>query len=132
MQISTNGLFRIASTCWNIVTLINITFEEDIRKPILFIPWALRQLPGLARSAANRVFEDMEGAGNDLESLSWEVLWVAVDRIEAGIAQVITFLYLESHDFEIKVTWFRIIFIIIISIMLTIASIIFVSAYTLT
>ena len=60
-------------------------------KPILFILWALRQLPGLARSAANRVFKDMEGAGNDLESLSWEVLWVAVIRIEEGIVQVITF-----------------------------------------
>ena len=99
VQISTNGLYRIASAYWNIVTLINITFEEDIRKPILFILWALRQLPGLARSAANRVFEDMEGAGNDLESLSWEVLWVAVNRIEEGIVQVITFSDLESHDF---------------------------------
>ena len=99
VQISTNGLFRIASTCWNIVTLINITFEEDIRKPILFILWALRQLPGLARSAANRVFKDMEGAGKEIESLSWEVLWVAVNRIEEGIVQVITFSDLESHDF---------------------------------
>ena len=99
VQISTNGLFRTASACWNIVTLINITFEEDIRKPILFILWALRQLPGLARSAANRVFKDMEGAGNDLESLSWEVLWVAVNRIEEGIVQVITFSDLELHDF---------------------------------
>ena len=91
MQISTNGLFRIASTYWNIVTLINITFEEDIRKPILFILWALRQLPDLAHSAANRVFKVMEGAGNGLESLSWEVLWVAVNRTEEGIVQVITF-----------------------------------------
>ena len=99
VQISTNGLFRIASTYWNIVTLINITFEEDIRKPILFILWALRQLPGLARSAAKRVFKDMEGAGNDLESLSWEVLWVAVNWIEEGIVQVIIFWDLESHDF---------------------------------
>ena len=99
VQISTSGLFRIASVCWNTVTLVNITFEEDIMKPILFILWALRQLPGLARSAANRVFKDMEGAGNDLESLSWEVLWVAVIRIEEGIVQVITFLDLESHDF---------------------------------
>ena len=99
MQISTNGLFRIASACWNMVTLIKTTFEEDIRKPILFILWALRQLPGLARSAAKRVFKDMQGAGNDLESLSWEVLWVAVNRIEEGIVQVITFLDLESYDF---------------------------------
>ena len=95
VQISTNGLFRIASTYWNIVTLINITFEEDIRKPILFILWALRQLPGRACSAANRVFKDMEKAGNELESLSWEVLWVAVNRIEEGIVQVITFSDLE-------------------------------------
>ena len=99
MQTSTNGLFRIASTCWNIVTLINTTFEEDIRKPILFILWALRQLPGLARSAASRVFKDMEGAGNELESLSWEVLWVAVNRIEEGIVQVITLSDLVLHDF---------------------------------
>ena len=96
VQISTNGLFRIASTYWNIVTLINITFEEDIRKPILFILWALRQLPGLARSAANRVLKDIEGAGNELESLSWEILWVAVNRIEEGIVQVIIFWDLES------------------------------------
>ena len=99
VQVSTNGLFRSASACWNIVTLINITFEEDIKKPILFILWALRQLPGLVRSAANQVFKDMEGAGNELESLSWEVLWVAVNRIEEGIVQVITFSHLESHDF---------------------------------
>ena len=98
-QLSTNGLFRSASACWNIVTLINITFEEDIKKPILFILWALRQLPGLARSGANRVLKDMEGAVNELESLSWEVLWVAVNRIEEGIVQVITFSDLESHDF---------------------------------
>ena len=99
MQISTNGLFRTASACWNIVTLINVTFEEDLKKPILFILLALRQLPGLVRSAANQVFKDMEGAGNELESLSWEVLWVAVNRIEEGIVQVITFSDLESHDF---------------------------------
>ena len=99
VQISTNGLFRTASACWNIVTLINVTFEEDLKKPILFILLALRQLPGLVRSAANQVFKDMEGAGNELESLSWEVLWVAVNRIEEGIVQVITFSDLESHDF---------------------------------
>jgi len=68
--------------------LINITFEEDVRKPILFVFWLVGQIPGLVRSGINWALKGLERAGDDLESLSWEVLWMVAIRIERGTAKV--------------------------------------------
>ena len=83
------GILWLASACWRIVTLINITLEEDVKKPVLFLFWLVRQIPGLAKSGINWALKGLERAGDELESLSWEVLWMAAIRMEQGTMQVI-------------------------------------------
>jgi len=68
--------------------LINITLEEDVKKPLLFLLWLVRQIPGLVKSGINWSLKGLERAGDELESLSWEVLWLAAIRIEQGTMQV--------------------------------------------
>ena len=83
------GILWLASACWRIVTLINITLEEDVKKPVLFLVWLVGQIPGLVKSGFNWSLKGLERAGDELESLSWEVLWMAAIRIEHGTVQVV-------------------------------------------
>ena len=86
--------------------MINITLEEDVRKPVLFLFWLVGQIPGLVKSGINWALKGLERAGDDLESLSWEVLWMVAIRIEQGTAQVIPTTLLSKHLFERKVQIF--------------------------
>jgi len=87
LRMPTFGIFWLVSACWRIVTLINITLEEDVRKPVLFLFWLVGQIPGLVKSGINWALKGLERAGDDLESLSWEVLWMVAIRIEQATAQ---------------------------------------------
>ena len=86
-----SGLLWLASACWRIVTLINITLEEDVRKPVLFLLWLGGQIPDLIRSGINRSLKGLERAGDEVESLSWEVLWIAAIRAEQVTMQVLSY-----------------------------------------
>ena len=87
----TFGILWLASACWRIVTLINITLEEDVKKPVLFFFWLVGQIPGLVKSGINWSLQGLERVGDELELLSWEVLWLAAIRIEQGTMQVIPY-----------------------------------------
>ena len=89
LKVPTFGLLGLASACWKILTLVKITFEEDVRKPGLFLLWLAGQLPGLAQSGVNRSLVELVRTRDAFESLSWEVLWMAVIRMEQGAVQVI-------------------------------------------
>ena len=89
LKVPTFGLLGLASACWKILTLVKITFEEDVRKPGLFLLWLAGQLPGLAQSGVNRSLVELVRTRDAFESLSWEVLWMAVIRMEQGAVQVL-------------------------------------------
>ena len=91
LKMQKSGLLWLASACWRIVTLINITLEEDVRKPVLFLLWLGGQIPDLIRSGINRSLKGLERAGDEVESLSWEVLWIAAIRAEQGTMQVLSY-----------------------------------------
>ena len=91
LKMPTFDVLSLASACWRIITLINITLEEDVKKPVLFLFWFVRQIPGLAKSGINWALKGLERAGDELESLSWEVLWMAAIRMEQGTMQVIQY-----------------------------------------
>ena len=99
LNMPTFGLLRLASACWRIVTLINVTFEEDVRKPVLFLLWLGGQIPGLVQSGVDRSLKELERRGDEFESLSWEVLWMAVTKAEQGTVQVTPTLLLSIRHF---------------------------------
>ena len=99
LKTPTFGILQLASACWRIVTLINITVEEDVKKPVLFFFWLVGQIPGLVKSGINWSLKGLERAGDELESLSWEVLWMAAIRMEQGTMQVIQARFSIVHRF---------------------------------
>ena len=99
LKIPTFGLLWLASACWRIITLINVTWEEDVKKPVLFLLWLVGQIPGFVQSGVNMSLKGLERAGDELESLSWEGLWMAAIRVEQGIMQVTPTLFSVGHIF---------------------------------
>ena len=99
LNMPTFGLLRLASACWRIVTLINVTFEEDVRKPVLFLLWLGGQIPGLVQSGVDRSLKELERRGDEFESFSWELLWMAVTKAEQGTVQVTPTLLLSIRHF---------------------------------